>query len=251
VFLVYGEGKTIKARSGKILGVEPTVIAALKVKNVQGAYSVCLVAKPSVAAAIRVGDRVEPIRFKRSSKLSYPKKRPSNLEESPERKKIRDQIAALEGGRPLDNDVPTPAMDEGTYSEIPINSASVSSGAGFEWKEVEGIDRDKATDAKLIDTYPLSSRDKNTIGIRHRGAYKLYAQRKYKAAFDAFSSVASEFECNYLSSYWAGMSAVKLRSYKEAAVWFEKALAVNPDYEPAKKEREKLGDNPQNAGKKS
>jgi hypothetical protein len=46
------------------------------------------------------------------------------------------------------------------------------------------------------------------------------------------------------------MSAVKLKSYKEAAIWFEKALAVNPDYEPAKKEREKLGDNPQNNGKK-
>ena len=79
VFLVYAEGNEIKGRDGKILGVEPIIIAALKVKNVQGAYSVCSVAKPSVGEAIRVGDRAEPIRFKRSSKLAYPKKRPENL----------------------------------------------------------------------------------------------------------------------------------------------------------------------------
>jgi hypothetical protein len=76
VFLVYAEGREIKDRKGKVLGTEPIIIAALKVKNVQGPYSVCSVAKPSLASTIRVGDRVEPIRFKRSSKLKYPKKRP-------------------------------------------------------------------------------------------------------------------------------------------------------------------------------
>jgi hypothetical protein len=99
VFLVYGEGKTIRSQSGKILGVEPTIIAALKVKNVQESYSVCLVAKPSVAEAIRIGDRVEPIRYERSSKLQYPKKRPSNLDESPAAKRRRDQVAVLTGDK--------------------------------------------------------------------------------------------------------------------------------------------------------
>jgi hypothetical protein len=79
VFLVYAEGREIKGKNNKVLGVEPIIIAALKVKNVQGLYSVCSVAKPSVGETIVIGDRVEPIRFKRSSKLAYPKKRPENI----------------------------------------------------------------------------------------------------------------------------------------------------------------------------
>ena len=38
---------------------------------------------------------------------------------------------------------------------------------------------------------------------------------------------------NYLSAYWAGVSAHKLKKTDEALQWIDKALAINPDYKPA------------------
>jgi tetratricopeptide (TPR) repeat protein len=97
-----------------------------------------------------------------------------------------------------------------------------------------GSELNDSTDAVVINSYPLPQRDKNTLGIQHRGAYKLYSQKKYKDAYAAFSKLADEYSCNYLSAYWAGVAAGKLKKPDEARAWFERALEVNPDYRPAR-----------------
>jgi hypothetical protein len=86
--------------------------------------------------------------------------------------------------------------------------------------------------------------DKNTLSIAHREACNLYSQEKYKEALEAFAKLAAEYKCDYLSAYWAGMSAVKMgeggasvsernASHKEGFYGFGKALDVNPNYKPA------------------
>jgi TolA-binding protein len=77
----------------------------------------------------------------------------------------------------------------------------------------------------------------------------MYSSRRYKDAFEIFSRLADEYPGNYLSAYWAGVSAQRLKSGKEAAKWFDIALSFNPDYQPAIDARAKLGDSPSNKKK--
>jgi TolA-binding protein len=105
---------------------------------------------------------------------------------------------------------------------------------------IEKGDPNLSTDSKVIESYPLSSVEKNTLGIQHRNAYNLYAKKRYKDAYPAFSKLAEDYECNYLSAYWAGVTALKLKLKDEAGDWFDKAIEINPDYEPAIDARSKL-----------
>jgi tetratricopeptide (TPR) repeat protein len=248
VFLVYGEGEAMRSHSGKDLGPDPTIIAALKVVNVQGAYSVCLVAKPSVAAAMRVGDRVEPIRFKRSSKLHYPKKRPPGLEESPGRSKRSDELLdALKGdGQPTPAQPVPPVPYQPPFDDEPIRPPAPAP-VPVPPKTADEFDPNQSTDARVIDTYRhLSPTDRNTLGIQHRGAWNVYSKKRYKEAFEIFTKLADSYQGNYISAYWAGVCAMNLNSGKEAGKWFDRAIRINPYYKPAIDAKAKLGKAPAN-----
>jgi TolA-binding protein len=94
----------------------------------------------------------------------------------------------------------------------------------------------------VIKTYSISLPDQRTLEIQHRGAWNLYSKKNYKAALDKFSELVDAYpDDNYLSAYWAGMSALKIKGRKdEAASWFERALDINADYQPAIDELGKL-----------
>jgi hypothetical protein len=96
------------------------------------------------------------------------------------------------------------------------------------------IDTSVEADSRTIDDYPLSPSDKNVLGIRHRSARNLYSQKKYAEAFAIFSELANAYDFDYLSSYWAGASKAALEEKDEARAWFERTLAINPAYRPAK-----------------
>jgi TolA-binding protein len=104
------------------------------------------------------------------------------------------------------------------------------------------FDPNTTTDAKVINSYPLTSKEKNTLGIQQRGAYNLYAKKKYKDALAAFAKLTDDYpEINYLSAYWAGMTSLKIKNGRaEALEWFNRALEINPDYKPAATEKMKL-----------
>ena len=104
----------------------------------------------------------------------------------------------------------------------------------------EGFDPNTSTDAKVIETFPLSPGERNLIGIQYRNAFNLYSSQRYQEAFDIFAKIATDINCNYLSAYWAGMACLKLENNLGAALWFDYALDINPNYQPAKTERGKL-----------
>ena len=114
-------------------------------------------------------------------------------------------------------------------------------------RDMPGVDPNSTTDAKLIDAYDfMDPQKRNTLGIQHRGAWQMYSNKRYKDALEIFTQLADDYEGNYMSAYWAGMCAVKLNSGKEASKWFNSALEINPNYQPAVDALAKLGDEPAN-----
>jgi hypothetical protein len=107
---------------------------------------------------------------------------------------------------------------------------------------VQKGDANLSTDAEIIRSYQgMSAQDKNTLSIQHRTAYNLYTKKNYKKAYDAFSKLAGDYKGNYLSAYWAGISALRLNKKADAAKWFDRAIEINPKYQPALDEKAKLG----------
>ncbi|MDR1979335.1 MAG: hypothetical protein LBQ42_11440 [Synergistaceae bacterium] len=96
-----------------------------------------------------------------------------------------------------------------------------------------------STDSDVITSYSMSPQDKNILGIQHRAAYSMYSKKSYRRAYEAFSKLADDYQGNYLSAYWAGMSALRLNKKQDAAAWFDRALQINPHYQPAIDERAK------------
>ncbi len=78
------------------------------------------------------------------------------------------------------------------------------------------------------------------LGIMHRNAYNKFKRGRYKDAYKGFAKAADSYaSVNYLSAYWAGVSAYKLREKEKALEWIDKALSINPDYVPAQEYKAK------------
>ncbi|MDR0648529.1 MAG: hypothetical protein LBF92_04280 [Synergistaceae bacterium] len=247
LFMVYVEGPEITDIDGTSLGRDRIPLAVIKVTSAQGEFSNCEVAASGGKAAnIQRGDRIEPISSKMSKDLVDRKVFPS---ERP-RQRAYDETAS----QFLSGSSQQPAGAVQAEASVPslrpsAPQSTATTGGTYNWKPVDGVDMNTTTDAKLIETYPLTSNEKNAIGIQHRGAYRLYTEKKYKDAFEVFSKLATDVGCNYLSAYWAGVCAANIGSNKEAEKWFDHALSINGDYQPAIDGKAKLGDNPENKAK--
>jgi hypothetical protein len=235
LYLVYANGSEIFDMDDTPIGRERLPLAVVKVVDVQSDFSNCEVASAGGKASnIRRGDKIEPISAQEAKDYAgrnvFPSGRPI----------LGDGISSLIADKPIEKEpsLPSPAPGPGRRDT-------------YKWKYVDGVDMNATTDAKLIEIYPLSSEEKNTMGIQHRSAYQMYTKKKYKDAFEMFSRLATDYDCNYLSAYWAGLCAVRLGSNKEAEKWFDRALSINEDYQPAIDEKAKLGDNPVNKAKKT
>jgi hypothetical protein len=97
-----------------------------------------------------------------------------------------------------------------------------------------GFDVNQTADSRLIRTFPLSEVEVYALEIQHRAAWDLYSNNRLAEALDAFSQQSVAYAGNYLSPYWAGRSALKLGDRQAAASWFDWALKINPNYQPAK-----------------
>ena len=133
--------------------------------------------------------------------------------------------------------VPEPEPETEIKTETPSTPAptvtTADAGHGYE---------NSSTDpAKVIATYDLSSGEKNTLRIRH---LNLRQYGKKKKAYDEFVKLFEEYNGDYLAAYKAGETAQALRDTENAKYWYDKALEVNPDYEPAQKAKEKLNSAP-------
>jgi curli biogenesis system outer membrane secretion channel CsgG/TolA-binding protein len=256
LFLVYSDGKTLTDMEGNAIGKKRIPLAVLKVTRTDFDVSYCGVADGTSASVIRRGDKIEPISGVESGKMVkdkvFPSKRPEGLSGS-----RTDEILKETGSGDDARGEVSAAGKQEPETELVSDSSTVRSQpdpepaarpGSYGMRPVDGVDPDRTTDAKLIDAYDfISPVERNNLGVLQRGAWNMYSGKKYKEAFEVFTKLADDYPGNYLSAYWAGMAAVKLGSGKEAAGWFEKALSINPNYQPAVDERAKLGDNPVNA----
>jgi curli biogenesis system outer membrane secretion channel CsgG/TolA-binding protein len=268
IYLVFADGGAIFGFDNEILGREKIPIAIIKVTDVGSGYSIAQVAANGGSAKnIQRGDKIEPITAQKAKELAkkLPKERPVVRSAAAESLLADGGAPSFyqSGGARLPNppktvtagaDVSAPDSEEETEepaapSPKPATPAKKPAARQPEAPAAnDGFDPNNSTDSKVIATYPIASREKNMLGIKQRNAYKLYASKRYKEALQMFGELAEEYECNYLSAYWAGMTANKLRDKEQAGQWFDLALSRNPDYQPAAKEKEKL--NPSGKGKK-
>jgi TolA-binding protein/TolB-like protein len=252
LYLVYVDGKTIYGLDGEVIGKDKLPIAILKVSAVNVGYSVAnVVPQGGSPKNVQRGDKLEPISQARAKELipKMPKERPRTSGSAADALLGGDGKQAIartpdeNGGDPEPAESVEPAKTEEPAEEVAPAAApkeSKPTKPAAEPKVVDGVDPNTTTDAKLIGTFPLSQGDRNMLGIQHRNAFKLYSAKRYKDALELFSKLSDDYDCNYLSAYWAGMTSLKMKDKKTAAEWFDRALSVNPNYEPAKKEREKL-----------
>ncbi|MDR1917005.1 MAG: hypothetical protein LBQ58_10575 [Synergistaceae bacterium] len=256
LYLVYVDGANeTDPVTGRVLGKNKLPIAVVKVDSTQSGFSACTVASGTNGKLIQRGDKIAPISAADAKRMVEAKQFPK---ERPAKRAYDDTFDALfsdgsqgsqgtqgTGGgtstvTPAPNqgqeEVLTPAPDTSApeASEPRTPAPQRSGGGSYKMREVAGVDPDNTTDAKLIEAYDfLTPTQRNTLGIGHRGAYKTYSSKRYKDAFEAFTKLADDYPGNYLSAYWAGMSASRLKSYKEAVKWFDRTLEINPNYQPA------------------
>ena len=162
--------------------------------------------------------------------------------ETPEPKEEKQNKPARRA-EPAPEPTPEPTPEQAQpQPESPVPVAEPATAPAEKTAAELGFDPNTTTDAKVIDSYPLSSKEKNTLGIQQSVAYNLYTKKKYKDALAAFTKLANDYpEINYLSAYWAGAASLKIKNgNKEALEWFSRALEINPDYKPAATEKAKL-----------
>jgi len=269
LYLVYQDGRTIFDLDGDIIGTEKLPLAVLKVSEVNVGHSIAkIVPQGGSADNVRRGDKIDPISAAQAKELAgkLPKERPrassSNTAEllfggggggaesrntagggpvAPQRRTISDEPETTSDPDEMSPDS-TPAISEAQVTPTPPRpSAAAPVEANQQQTEAAaGFDPNTSTDAKVIDTLPLSPGERNIVGIKHRNAFNLYSARRYEEAFLIFAELAAEYNSNYLSAYWAGMASLRLNENQEAAEWFDYALEINPRYQPARDEREKL-----------
>jgi hypothetical protein len=98
---------------------------------------------------------------------------------------------------------------------------------------VAAVDRDTSTGLDVIETYPLPPIARSNLRAGQTNARNLYERGQYAESLAMFKQLAESYRGNYLSAYWAGMASLRLDRKKDALAWFDRALAVNPNYRPA------------------
>lgn len=126
-------------------------------------------------------------------------------------------------------------------SEKPSSQYSAAQNSNSISNSTANFENHSTDPAKVIATYDLSSGEKNTLRIRH---LSLRQYGKKKKAYDEFVKLYEEFNGDYLAAYKAGEVATALRDQENAKFWYNKALEVNPSYEPAANAIAKLNRTP-------
>ncbi|NLL37003.1 MAG: hypothetical protein GX256_05730 [Fretibacterium sp.] len=249
VYLVYMDGETIRGMDGEIVGRERVPLAILKAKDVSYNYSTCTIVTGSKSSMIERGDKIVPITRAKAKGIKLASKRPARARFSEydeflsggdssasvaKAPSIDDRLSEIaqeqESSKPSEEPAPS---KQPTHSEEPPSSKQPQPTPKKAAKKA-GFDPNTSTDSKVIQTYDLPSGQKNIIGIKHRTAYNNYRAGQYSKAFKMFVEAAEAApEANYLSAYWAGVTAHKRGKKDESLAWINKALEINPNYEPA------------------
>jgi TolA-binding protein len=211
-YLVYALGLS-RGAEGEI-EAEKIPIAALNVKGGAKGRAAGVVSAPSKPAAILPGDRLTPISLGEARGLKFAETRPDAAPK---------KVAVSE------DEAPEPDVEES--SDGPVDSSEPAPAP--KTSDAPLPDPNQSTDVNVMDTYPIYHVERDNLARQHLAAMNLYSRGEFAEALAAFGKVADAYQGNFLSAYWAGLSALELRDSRTAAAWFNRALSINPKYRPA------------------
>ncbi len=147
--------------------------------------------------------------------------------------------APLPFAAPLES-APTPGTSQSQPLLFPTPVPSVpqgDTGVSFFEDLSKGKDiRNTSDKVDVVDTYDISEKTKQAIRNSHDMGMRFLEDRNYPRAAVAFKYAQGEYPSgNYLDAYWAAVAFHKMKKRNESQFWLERALSINPDYEPAKK----------------
>lgn len=224
IFRVYIETNPVIGIDGSIIDVEKETVALLKAEEVQGRYSKCSVVKGK-GGELRRGDKIEFF-FGDVEKENL---RSRSLEEL---SRIGTDSPPAAPYQPASAPQPTPSVN------LESSSAPVAASAPA-YSFPSGGTSNTSDQTDVVDGYPIDGATKNAILISHKGGYFSYSKNQFSQAYKAFVNAFEAYEGNYLDAYWAARAAHKLGRKKDATQWLDRALEINPAYEPALEYRAK------------
>ncbi|MDR1649492.1 MAG: CsgG/HfaB family protein [Synergistaceae bacterium] len=237
LFLIYAEGKEIIDLEGNVVGRNKTPIAVVKVRDVNVGHSIAdVVPNGGDKNLVRRGDGAEPISPEKAKQLfggkkfakSRPKGQSGTFETFLANENVSPSAPAREPQHASNFDrAETKLAAPASASRSPVPSSAVSS------RSFENVSTDPA---KVIPTYGLAGGEANTRRIAHLGAQKLSG----KKAYDKYVELAQSYSGDYLAAYQAGKFAQQMKQKDGARSWYEKSLAINPEYRPAQDALKKI-----------
>jgi tetratricopeptide (TPR) repeat protein len=240
LYLVYLDGAEKRDKNGILTEREKLPVAVVEVDRMHRGYSVAkLVQAGGNAGLIRNGDKMEPISREKSRNLAAEKK---FIKERP--KTSSGTYAALVNKNdnaaspsPLETlSSPASGGADGAKSAASAMDQTPAAPAPALSSSGRALENNSTDPVKVIPTYGLPSGEANTRRIAHLGARKLKGQQ----AYDKYVELANSYSGDYLAAYQAGEAARELKKNDEAKAWYDKALAINPDYKPAQDARKKV-----------
>ena len=218
-------------------GAEKKTIAVVKITDVKDTESTAqVVSGGGKAASIYKGDKASPISAGEAKDLS---KRKAFSSERPKVRTSDSDMSILESEKGTNENVLAPVNSVKT--EAPAKTLPVASSTQTPVKPAKDFENQSTDPVKVIPTYGLPSGEANTRRIAHIGANRLGNKQQ---AYDKFVELAESYSGDYLAAYRAGVIAQNMGKKDAAMEWFDKALAINPNYEPAKNAKEKLNSAP-------
>ena len=222
------EGEDILDMRGNVVGKETTPLAIIQIDDVKNDYSTARVIskKAGDISNIQRGDRVDAVTSNEIESLikrkAFPSRRPrralgsSNLE-----------------GAALDNALSN-ISGASSGQTVTTSSAAIASSVPVGTGARENYSTEPS---KVIPTYGLPAGEARAREQLHTN---LQRAGKNKRAYDRYVEMANSYAGDYLAMYQAGIVAQSMGKKNDAAMWFDRALQANPNYEPAKEAKENL-----------
>lgn len=214
IYKVGIEGEEIQDMRGKVVGREISIVAIIRIEDVKNDYSVArVIRKGGNPANIQRGDRIDLSSEEEANKII---RRKEIIDRRP-KKRFSDVDSNLDS-RPNDE----------------INSGYEPKAEPVHERRLENFSTDPS---RVIPTYGLPAGEARVREELHR---KLQRTGKTKNAYNHYAEMANSYKGDYLAMYQAGIIAQSLGRRNDAAMWFDKALSANPNYEPARKAKENM-----------
>ena len=122
--------------------------------------------------------------------------------------------------------------DNSDYDNYDNNNSGYDD-SGYEQQQTQVEFENYSTNPEdVIPTYGLDDKQTENLINAHNRFWKTSNKR---AAYQRFTSLFNDNANDYLAAYRAGILAQQLGMRDDAKAWFETALDINPNYEPAQK----------------